>query len=56
MQTHAQFAAEPNGGLIVMPSFISALLRPRIIRAAAQYRVPAIHGHGFLAANGGLIS
>jgi putative ABC transport system substrate-binding protein len=46
----AQFAAEPNGGLIVMPSFITALLRPRIIRAAAQYRVPAIYGHRFFAA------
>jgi putative ABC transport system substrate-binding protein len=52
----AQFAAEPNGGLIVMPSFITALLRPRIIRAAAQYRVPAIYGHRFFAAEGGLIS
>jgi putative ABC transport system substrate-binding protein len=54
--TIAQFAAEPNGGLIVMPSFITALLRPRIIRAAAQYRVPAIYGHRFFAAQGGLIS
>jgi putative ABC transport system substrate-binding protein len=51
-----QFAAEPNGGLIVMPSFITAILRPRIIRAAAQYRVPAIYGHRFFAAEGGLIS
>ena len=54
--TIAQFAAEPNGGLVVMPSFITALIRPRIIRAAAQYRVPAIYGHRFFAAEGGLIS
>jgi putative tryptophan/tyrosine transport system substrate-binding protein len=54
--TIAEFAAEPNGGLVVMPSFITAILRPRIIEAAAQYRVPAIYGHRFFAAEGGLIS
>jgi putative tryptophan/tyrosine transport system substrate-binding protein len=54
--TIAQFAAEPNGGLVVMPSFITAILRTRIIAAAAQYRVPAIYGHRFFAAEGGLIS
>jgi hypothetical protein len=54
--TIAQFAAEPNGGLVVMPSLITALLRPRIIAAAAQYRVPTIYGHRFFAAEGGLVS
>jgi putative ABC transport system substrate-binding protein len=54
--TIAQFAAEPNGGLVVMPSFITTILRPRIIRAAAQNRVPAIYGHRFFTAEGGLIS
>jgi putative tryptophan/tyrosine transport system substrate-binding protein len=54
--TIAQFAAEPNGGLLVMPSFITAILHPRIIRAAAQNRVPVIYGHRFFAADGGLIS
>jgi len=54
--TIAQFAADPNGGLVVMPSFITAILRARIIKAAAQYRVPAIYGHRFFAAEGGLIS
>jgi putative ABC transport system substrate-binding protein len=39
-----------------MPSFITALVRPRIIAAVAQYRVPAIYGHRFFAAEGGLIS
>ena len=39
-----------------MPSFITALVRPRIIRAAAQNRVPAIYGHRFFVAEGGLIS
>jgi putative tryptophan/tyrosine transport system substrate-binding protein len=55
-RTIAQFAAEPNGGLVVMPSFITAILCPQIIRAAAQYRVPAIYGYRFFAAEGGLIS
>ena len=54
--TIAQFAAEPNGGLVVMPSFIAAALRPRIIRAVAQNRVPAIYGHRFFVTQGGLIS
>jgi putative tryptophan/tyrosine transport system substrate-binding protein len=54
--TIAQFAAEPNGGLVVMPSFVTAILRPRIVAAAAQYRVPAIYGHRFFVAEGGLIS
>ena len=54
--TIAEFAAEPNGGLVVMPSFITATLRPRIIRAAAQNCVPAIYGHRFFTAEGGLIS
>jgi putative tryptophan/tyrosine transport system substrate-binding protein len=54
--TIAQFAAEPNGGLVVMPSFITAIVHPRIIGAAAQNRVPAIYGHRFFAADGGLIS
>jgi len=54
--TIAQFAAEPNGGLVVMPSSITADLRPTIIRAAAQYRVPAIYGHRFFVVEGGLIS
>jgi hypothetical protein len=32
-----------------MSSFITASLRPRIIEAAAQYRLPAIYGHRFFA-------
>ena len=39
-----------------MPSFIAAALRPRIIRAVAQNRVPAIYGHRFFVTQGGLIS
>jgi putative ABC transport system substrate-binding protein len=54
--TVARFAAEPNGGLVVMPSFIAAILRHRIIAAAAQYHVPAIYGHRFFATEGGLMS
>jgi len=52
----AQFAAEPNGGLVVLPSFVTTVLRSRIIAAVARYRVPAIYGHRFFAAEGGLIS
>ena len=41
---------------MVVPTFVIAILRPQIVAAAAQYRVPAIYGHRFFAAEGGLIS
>jgi putative ABC transport system substrate-binding protein len=52
----AKFAAEPHGGMVVMPDFVTAVLRERIIAAAAQYRLPAIYGHRFFATDFGLMS
>jgi putative ABC transport system substrate-binding protein len=49
------FAAEPNGGLLANPA-MSAIAPDEWIRLAAQYRLPAVSGTGFFAANGGLMS
>jgi putative ABC transport system substrate-binding protein len=50
------FAAEPNGGLIVTPSAVTAANRPLIIGLAAQYRLPAVYPFRAFTAEGGLIS
>jgi putative ABC transport system substrate-binding protein len=52
----AKFAAEPHGGMVVMPDFVTAVLRDLIITAATQYRLPAIYGHRFFATDYGLMS
>jgi len=52
----AKFAADPRSGMIVMPDFVTAAVRDRIILAATQYRLPAIYGHRFFATNFGLMS
>jgi putative tryptophan/tyrosine transport system substrate-binding protein len=52
----AKFAAEPHGGMVVMPDFVTAILRDGIIAAAMQYRLPAIYGHRFFATDYGLMS
>jgi putative ABC transport system substrate-binding protein len=48
----ADFAHEPNGGLIVAVGSYSEL----IITLAARHRLPAVYGFGFHVARGGLIS
>ena len=52
----AEFAREPNGGLIVTPSPLTATRRNVIIAAAARLKLPAIYTFRFYAASGGLIS
>jgi putative ABC transport system substrate-binding protein len=49
------FAAEPNGGLLMLPP-PSIPDRATIIKLAAQHRLPAIYPQRALAAEGGLIS
>jgi putative tryptophan/tyrosine transport system substrate-binding protein len=51
-----EFAQEPNGGLIVTPSPLTATRRAVIIELAARLRLPAIYSFRFYAASGGLIS
>jgi putative ABC transport system substrate-binding protein len=50
------FAAEPNGGLIIMPPPPTAALRETILRLAAQHRLPTIYANRDLAAEGGLMA
>jgi putative ABC transport system substrate-binding protein len=52
----SEFAREPNGGLIVTPSPLTATRRDVIIAAAARLKLPAIYTFRFYAASGGLIS
>jgi putative ABC transport system substrate-binding protein len=51
-----EFAQEPNGGLIVTPSPLTATRRAAIIESAARLRLPAIYSFRFYADDGGLIS
>jgi putative ABC transport system substrate-binding protein len=51
-----EFAQEPNGGLIVTPSPLTATRRATIIELAARLRLPAIYSFRFYADDGGLIS
>jgi putative ABC transport system substrate-binding protein len=52
----AEFAHEPNGGLIVTPSPLTATRRDVIIAAAAQLGLPAVYSFRFYVASGGLVS
>jgi putative tryptophan/tyrosine transport system substrate-binding protein len=51
-----EFAREPNGGLIVTPSPLTATKRDVIIAAAARLHLPAIYSFSFYTESGGLIS
>jgi ABC-type uncharacterized transport system substrate-binding protein len=50
------FAREPNGGLIVTPSPLTATRRELIIALAARLGLPAIYPFRFYSASGGLVS
>lgn len=52
----AAFAAEPDGGLILMPTSLNLLARDRLIAAAARHRLPAIYPFRPYADSGGLMS
>jgi ABC-type uncharacterized transport system substrate-binding protein len=51
-----EFAREPNGGLIVTPSPLTATRRDLIIAVAARLGLPAIYSFRFYATSGGLVS
>jgi len=51
------FAAEPNGGLIVLPHPVTSVNRDLIAALAARHRLPAVWPFRFfIATNGGLMS
>ena len=51
-----EFAREPNGGLIILPSPNTLVHRRAIMALAARHRLPAIYPYGFFAREGGLLS
>jgi putative ABC transport system substrate-binding protein len=50
------FAAEPNGGLLVLPPPTAAVIRDTIIQLAERHRLPAIYPQRLNVAAGGLMS
>ena len=50
------FAQEPNGGLIVTPSPLTATKRDVIISVAAKLKLPAMYSFRFYVASGDLVS
>ena len=55
-RTIGDFAAEPNGALLVLLDFVTLAHRDLIIKLAAQHRLPAGYNLRVFAVNGGLIS
>jgi len=52
----ADFAREPNGGLILTASALASVHRDLIVALAARYKLPAVYISRFYVAGGGLIS
>jgi putative ABC transport system substrate-binding protein len=50
------FSREPNGGLIVTASAVTATHRDLIIRLAARHKLPSVYWQRVYAASGGLVS
>jgi putative ABC transport system substrate-binding protein len=50
------FAAEPNGGMIVLPHPLPIVNRDQIIALAARHRLPAVYPYRLFVTAGGLIS
>jgi putative ABC transport system substrate-binding protein len=51
-----QFAREPNGGLIPLPSPLIGLRRDLIISLASRHRLPNVYGFRYYPIGGGLAS
>ena len=48
-----EFAAEPSGGLIVVPHAITFANRDILVELAARYRLPAVYAFRNFATSGG---
>lgn len=51
----AEFASQPNGGLVVTTSALAQIHRGLIITLAAKYRLPAMYPYRLFVADGGLM-
>jgi putative tryptophan/tyrosine transport system substrate-binding protein len=52
----ATVAAQPNGGLILLPDAFTWTIRRQIVALADRYRLPAIYQYRHIAREGGLVS
>jgi putative tryptophan/tyrosine transport system substrate-binding protein len=52
----AAVAAQPNGGLILLPDAFTWSIRSQIVALAARYRLPAIFQYAHIAREGGLVA
>jgi putative ABC transport system substrate-binding protein len=52
----AEFAEQPNGGLVVLPDATTSVHSKLIISLSERYRLPAVYSYGFYARAGGLIA
>jgi putative tryptophan/tyrosine transport system substrate-binding protein len=52
----ADFAREPNGGLIVLPGPVTINNRELVIALAARHRLPAAYAYRFFVTSGSLVS
>jgi putative ABC transport system substrate-binding protein len=52
----AQFAEQPNGGLVVLPDATAGVYAKLLIELAERHRLPAVYSYGFYARAGGLIA
>jgi putative ABC transport system substrate-binding protein len=50
------FAAQPNGGLIVLPGSVSVIHRELIVALEARHRLPGVHAYRYFVTLGGLAS
>ena len=50
------FAAEPNGGLIILPSVSATIHREVIVARVAKHHLPAVYPYRLFATSGGLAS
>jgi putative tryptophan/tyrosine transport system substrate-binding protein len=52
----AAVAAQPDGGLMLLPDVFTLSIRRQIVALAAHYRLPAIYQYGHIAREGGLVA
>ena len=50
------FASEPNGGLVPLPDGFLQVHRDRLVRLAAQHRLPVVYFHEIFVRSGGLLA
>ncbi len=50
------FAREPNGGMIILPSAFTAAHREQIVALAASHRLPTVYPFRYFAVAGGLLT